>query len=480
MKKCIRYSFVLAFFFSAVLGIAFRDFNLFLLAAINIWLANIVFCLENIQRRFYFLMFEVTFFVFLLARPFISFCQGKVWWKLNGEIHVWFALRIIILSQMGILIGAWFVEEYQKSRKKRVDIKEGQIRTEFTENIQRIALIIFWISSIFYFIQEAEKLAAVWGKGYLAYYTDFKSNLPFWIYAIASFMKVSLCAYLATWPEKKKAFIPMAVFVLSAIPSLIIGIRNPLMLNAIFVFLYYVLRNVMDNSERWIGKFEKWAMILGIPGSVVFMAFYAYFRSGMRTEKNAAVLFIDFFYGQGVTFDVLAIGHKCIPYLPDRPIKNYTFGGILDYFLHGTIAQNLFGAEALDNGNSIKNALESNSFAHNMSYIDMKEEYLAGRGWGSSYLLETFADFGYIGIIIFSVILGGILVYFIDFLKKNTLCCIIIFMCLQSVFFMPRAEATKWFSFLFTIQFWIAIAGIYLCSALCVKKYSIIGRKKYV
>ena len=115
MKKCIRDMLLLAFIFATVLGYALNEFNIFLIAAMSIWLGNIVFSLEALNRRFYFLMFEVTFFVFLLSRPFISFCRGDVWWKLYGEKHVWFALEVIVISQVSLMVGAWFIEEWRVS-----------------------------------------------------------------------------------------------------------------------------------------------------------------------------------------------------------------------------------------------------------------------------------------------------------------------------------------------------------------------------
>ncbi|MEJ8734539.1 O-antigen polysaccharide polymerase Wzy family protein [Mediterraneibacter sp. ICN-202921] len=475
MKKCIRYIFVLLFIFTGIAGIYLKDYNVFLVSAMSIWIANVIFSFENLQRRIYFLMFEITFFVFLLSRPFISFCEGKVWWKLYETEHVKFSLVIILLSQIGLMIGTWFIEEKSKAKKvpSTLGYKKSNEKKELINNIQIISLLLFYVSGIFFFIQEGEKLLATWQKGYLAYYTSFEAQLPFWIYTLASFMKVSFCVYLATWPKKKNAILPIGIFLCSALPSLIIGLRNPIMLNAVFVFLYFVVRHILDQEEKWIGKIEKYAFIVGIPCSLIFMTLYSYIRSGLQVGKQGILrLLIGFFYGQGVTFDVLAIGHKCIPLLPEREIRNYTFGEILDYFLHGSIAQKMFGAEVLDSGNTVKNALESNSLAHNMSYIDMGKEYLEGHGWGSSYLLEVFIDYGYIGVLLFNIILGILLIYAIDFLKKNILCCTIVFMCLQSVFFIPRAEATGWLSFLFTIQFWLAIIAIYLAALLCVKRYS--------
>lgn len=125
---------------------------------------------------------------------------------------------------------------------------------------------------------------------------------------------------------------------------------------------------------------------------------------------------VDLLYKQGVSFNVLGIGYSTIPNLPPGP-KCYTFGGFIDYFLHGSIAQ-MFGGTDLGAGNNVVKAVEGNSFAHSMSYI-AKSDYLQGHGWGSSYLLETYVDFGWIGLILFSLVLGFALLYLIKMLRSG-------------------------------------------------------------
>lgn len=473
MKKCIRYSFFTAFLTFLIVGFLFKDFNIILFSILFLWINNVIFSLENFKRRFIFLIFHGTLFLFLLSRPVISFFEGKVWWVEYGKRHVMFALVALVLSMLGMFIGAWLAEGKEMSVKGPKFCAESRKREKFAESFQNIALVIFWVSAAFFFLAECEKLIFMHGKGYLAYYTDFKSTLPSIVHFVASFMKVGLCAFLATWPSKKKTFIPLVVFLISALPSLIIGLRNPIMLNGLFIFTYYLIRDALEDKEKWIGVFEKSALLIGIPVLIVFMAAYSYIRSGWSMEgRGIGKLFVAFFYGQGVSFDVLAIGHRCIPLLPDNGFKNYTFGGILDYFIHGSIGQKIFGTEALDSGNSVKNALESNSLSHGISYIDKGKDYLGGQGWGSSYILESFADYGYIGIIVFSIILGVLLVYGMTLLKKNELCRIIVLMSLINIYFAPRAEATGWLTFFVTIQFWFAVIFIYVLAGLCSRSYS--------
>ena len=104
--------------------------------------------------------------------------------------------------------------------------------------------------------QEIEPLIVIKPGHYLEYYSSFQSRIPDVFHTIASFMKYSLCNFLATLPSKKKAFIPLAIFELSAVPSLILGVRNPIMLNSVFILVYYLLRDILKDEKKWIGNWK--------------------------------------------------------------------------------------------------------------------------------------------------------------------------------------------------------------------------------
>ena len=88
-------------------------------------------------------------------------------------------------------------------------------------------------------------------------------------------------------------------------------------------------------------------------------------------------------------------------------------------------------------------------------------------------MLENYVDWGFAGVIIFSLVLGMFLILFSLFLKKNnTLLRTIVLVAILGLFFIPRAEATDWIAFLVYIQFWALIIAVYLIAGLCTRKYS--------
>ncbi len=445
------------------IGYLLDNFNVILSGVLFMFAGNLIYSLQDLKKRIIFFIFHITIFTFLISRPMISMIRGDVWAKFS-EDAVLYALNVLFLTLVCLRIGAACCSELIKSKTgslKSVTSEIAKDKEGFLYTLQTVSLIFFGITMFFYMTVQAEKLIYMQGRDYEEFYVTFSSKLPYAIHIISTMMKYALCIFLATMPSKKKAFIPLVLYLISSIPSLIIGIRNPIVLNAIFVLLYYCLRDIMGDKTRWIGKFERMALIVILPVALIFLSAYNYLRQGESVDMNVFESIVDLFYKQGVSFETLCRGYEALPSLPDVIEKNYTFGGIIDEFTHGSIAQNFFGAFDLGSSNSELMAIFGNSFAHSMSYV-AHPRYLQGEGWGSSYLLETFADWRYIGVLVFSLMLGSVMILMIHFFRRSSVSRTVILICLTNLFFAPRAEATGWISFLFTYQFWLAFIFCYL------------------
>ncbi len=92
------------------------------------------------------------------------------------------------------------------------------------------------------FMLGMEKVVYIQDHTYYEYFSDFKSQLPYVVYELSTLTKYSLCFFLACLPKKSRAFPVLALYVLSAVPELIVGERNPIVLNVIFALSYYVIR----------------------------------------------------------------------------------------------------------------------------------------------------------------------------------------------------------------------------------------------
>lgn len=477
--KFIRYCSFVCAIAVFLLGFCYDSFNTLLIGVLLLLLSNVLYAFEDIKSRIFFLFFHGVIFVFLISRPCISMLRGDKWWYFNSDA-VYFAVVALFTTMLFLLLGAVFASATFLNKPATKMQKRQQISQErherFILSLRFVSAVLFYTAMFCLLAVEFEKLLFMRGRQYEEFYTLFRSRLPYALTVIADMTKYFLCIFLATMPSKRAAFLPLALYLFSAVPSLLIGMRNPIVLNFIFVILYYLIRDILGDRRKWLGFFEKLALVAFAPVAIVFLGAYNYIRAGTTAQsKGAIALIVDFLYKQGVSFDVLCIGYNSIPKIAYTGFTNYTFGAFIDYFTHGTIAQVIFSARSLGTGNNIVAALYSNSFAHRMSYVSRGDEYLQGHGWGSSYLLETYADFGFWGIAIFSFVLGIFLVCLMGMLKKNWFCFTFVLLILTKLFFLPRDSATGWLLFILTTQFWLALGFCYIASSLLVKDYSYRG-----
>ena len=173
-----------------------------------------------------------------------------------------------------------------------------------------------------------------------------------------------------------------------------------------FAALYFVLRAVTDTEERWITKRLITVVCIAAPLGIFAMGAMNYTRAGSTIAGfGFTSLISDALFKQGVTFTVLGHGYDVNPQIQDLGFRFFSIGGVTDTITQGFIGQTFFGCPNLGDANSALLALNGTSYAHSMSYF-AHSNYLGGEGYGSSYILELYADFGFGGIIVGSFILG--------------------------------------------------------------------------
>lgn len=454
-------------------------------------LLNVIFCGLKIKERILFLLFNLTMTFFIISRPIIDIFTGLKWWEI-GEHSLqanFFALNIIFISLITMTIGVMIYDSIKGTKKETFSSSTNRVFVTMHKKvsniisidktiIQRISFVLFVISMSCFLYREVDKLVFMADKLYYQYYTLYTCELPFVVKFLAGMMVPSMCVFLATKPNKKITFIVLATFILSSLPMLKIGVRNIIILNCLFTFVYYFLRDVYKkpDEKKWIGKIEKVLIVLALPLSLLYMSNISNERLHIEQERSSTEAIVDFFYEQGTSFDVLRECYTWKDKLPDHSILNYTFGGYIDFFQYGKIGRVLFDSPDLGEGNNLQKVYLGNSLAHSLSYIILGDAYLSGSGRGSSYMLETYLDFGYVGLIIFNVLLGALLIGLVDIFKKNWLLVAMGLISITEIFFIPRASALGWSEFLISYYFW-AVIGIVIVFGI-VYKYIVKGSER--
>src|SRR5574344_109044 len=107
----------------------------------------------------------------------------------------------------------------------------------------------YYFLMIFTFIVEIDKLIFMANKNYVEYYKSYSNNLPSIITFLAGMSFTFLCMYLITLPNKRSSILPLILYILSNIPMLIIGQRNPIIISIIFTITYFIIRDIKEDNK---------------------------------------------------------------------------------------------------------------------------------------------------------------------------------------------------------------------------------------
>jgi hypothetical protein len=161
---------------------------------------------------------------------------------------------------------------------------------------------------------------------------------------------------------------------------------------------------------------------------------------------------------------VLGHGYIVNNEVQELGFKFFSMGGLIDTFTQGFIGQTFFGFTLLPSTNSPELALYGNSYAHTMSFF-AHPNYLGGEGYGSSYILELFADFGYAGIAVGSLVISMAFVALSRSIGRSWFWGTGALVGALSVFHMPRGYADEWISYIWNTRFWVAIVLLLVVTA---------------
>lgn len=467
------------------ISIIFKCATLLLVLTTFLWLNNIMYAFKKPYERVLFLLFHGTFFVFLLCRPLIALVTTENWieFQINNygatNDSVFRVVYCLVISLLSMRIGAeWFEKSTRKIRLSKLAFpfqnKVMKIRfdSQTVKIVRGLTLTLFVISLIFRMILEIEKIVYIMGHSYVQLYSEFETSMPYIVYVVSSFLPYAMSAYLATLPSKFASSMVLGGYILTTIPTTLGGERSKIVLSVCLTFVYFVFRDFYDSEKKWIGKTEKIIIACVTVVGIVLLGAMNYLREDSSIQMNVFELTTDFFFKQGVTFSWVCAGMAQIGILRNMGVINYTLGSLLDYLLHGSVAQLLFNAAAIPSNNNMAQITMGNQMSHHLSYVVMgSERYLEGHGTGSSYILELYADFDLLGIALFSVVLGIFLVWILTAMKKSFIIRGCALCAVSTLLLMPRSNTVDFISFLWRIPFWITVVYV-IAGVLLIKCFS--------
>lgn len=474
-------------------GYIARDEIIMFWGVFTLFSANIIYAFLNIKSRILYLLLHVGIFLFLLTRPFIGLFFGNNSWMSPMFGTTSFALGSIYLSMACLTLGTALYDLFAKrewssplgvpsligrverlrtphasntTKKKRSFFKPfGHDNDLWTASLALVSLCMFLVTIGAEFVHGYQTWSYMRGLSYESYFlidsSAYSSGL---VTSLASMCGPAMCIYLATMPKKMPSVAVLMLNLLSTIPFLMIGSRTNFVLALVFMGAYFAIREVRDGKGSWIGRKEIIAVVIGVPLLVLGMGMLNYIRKGSSLgPTDVFVQFGDSLFKQGVSFMVLEYAYNVDPQVQSLGFKFFTLGSLFNAVTQGFIGQLFLGCQLLPSYNSVDLATQGHWYSHAMSFF-AHWNYLGGEGFGSSYILEAFADFGVAGIAVLSFILAIVFAAISAHSGSSMAVGFIALMAARRAFYMPRGEFMECFSWMWSTRCLFVIAVIVACA----------------
>lgn len=413
----------------------------------------------QLTKNVFFLFFLVCFFTFMMSAQVAKVFFGYDMQYVNTPEDFSFLNKCVFLSLLFITIG-YAIGQYVgfKSLFRRKASGISIKRREYGY----VSKYVFYLFAIPWYIVLIEQCIVVQTAKYVDLYT-FESTLPGLITQLGEACPIAFCLFLATFPSKKEARIPIAIVMVYSIVSLLNG-RRLFFVSYTFLIVAYMLIRTYKNGgkEQWITKRQIFLLIALVPAVIIFLYSYKYIRYDRAIEATSLTdAFIGFFAQQGFSANLIVTAKHHAARMTD---DIYSFYGTIRFLRLNVFSKYILGLDYSDFyfGNRTDQALLSGSFSRMMSYILIPGKYSRGYGVGSCYIAELYHDFGYFGIcfgnLIYGYVIGRVLKLDESKTLKNTVA-LLMFLQFLSV---SRYNYDKVFSMFISFNFWAVILIAYI------------------
>jgi hypothetical protein len=437
---------------------------------------NIAICrslIANIRRDFALLVFVGAFDLLLLGRVYVSWIgySHKLLLLLEAESYpkLFSALQIVTVSLLSVYLAyRLFGPVFQKRETAIRERGMGAVRQDqLTPVIRQISQIVLYVSSIAFFYTLLKTALAVLQHGYLSSFTN-TTDIPSYISRLSMFFIPAFAVFLATLPDKRQIRIPLAVYFVYMLASVLTGRRTTLVTEGLMLVVYLVLRDSLLEKEKRVLKKRTvfCAGILGLAG-VYLLQLLALVRSGNPDlYRGFGEMLVSFIDSQGASFRVIMQTVNHIDLFPAGASSSYLFYPF-ELFVHNNVAtRTLFGLAPIVEVQNSQFVQTTHNFAHMLTYLVDPDRYLSGGGFGTSFIAESYAAYRIWGVILLSVMIGLIFRFFASMLTRSWVVIACGLLAVKNFIYIPRSFAFLWVTEVFNITYLCFFIAIYLAALL--------------
>lgn len=385
----------------------------------------VISALHDAKQNVAFILFLLTFSFFLLNALWVGSSEtgggGISRLPLDAQQHV---IGVLLLSLVSIDVAFHF---WGRKPRRNIDAPP----TPIFSGMGSVALPVFYIAALIFAVGQSAKILHVSTNGYLALYVNYRPPIPY-LFGLAEIATgISLAVFLAARPSKERAVPALLAYLAVSSLALAYGQRNPPLIALLLVVFYLTVRErESDTPGRWLPKRLVVTALVALP--FILSALYIFSFDRLDRQIESTSLFsgaLGLLEQQAGSLVVISNGYVHQAELD--ALGPYLFAPLLR-ILPSALVNGDLGAAA-----GTLSSAPQGSFAQALTFIVNPITYYAGGGLGSSFVAELFQDYGYLGVLLGSVLFGIFLAYTKD-LKGSTIGFATLLVILPSIWYAPR------------------------------------------
>ena len=431
--------------------------------------------IAHIRRDLPLLIFAVSYNVLLLGRVYTSWFgyHHKLLLLLEADDFpkLFQALQIVALSLLFVYaayraVGPFFYRRETILPGKRLNAVS---RNQLNPIIRRLSVVVLYVSSIPFFYILFTSGLAVLRNGYLSSYTN-TSSVPSAVSRLSMFFVPAFAVFLATLPNKKQIRLPLAVYGVYMLSSLLTGRRNTMVTEALMLVAYFVMRDSLLQKDKRVLK-KRTVAFAGVFGVIAMylLQLLALIRAGLNTNRGLGEMLVSFFDSQGASFRVVVQTVNHINLFDSSTSYLYLFYPFEMFVHNNVVTRTLFGLAPIIEVQNSEFVRTTHNFGHVLTYMVDPARYLSGGGFGTSYVAEAYVAYGILGVFLISVMVGVIFRFFSSLLTHSWVVIAFGLIAIKNFVYIPRNFAFLWVTEVFNITYICFFAAIYVGALLIAK-----------
>jgi len=385
--------------------------------------------------------FHGTFLLFVLGKvPSDLFDLASIqefYSLVNVNFQIVTIIEALLISMLSLLTINLFSFVFIPKKLKKLNSNSLYITLG-----KRIMLFSFPLIFIKLYIEYK----FIMSVGYVAYYAGAATNIhyPFILISISHMIfSFGYFIFLAGVPELKKFKLYSYIFLFIMLVDALKGSRGVLVLPILFYF-WYLGNFYKINIKKYVKRFIIFTIVL-----ISLSQFYAQYRLDSSKSYDYDKI-LSFLTDQGRSISLISLYIENKRSMPETRL-GYIFEPLIFPFIY------INNRNLLSHGQNIDTVTLRENLNHRLTYYLNENYYLSGGGLGSSYIAEAY-EFGYLGIIFFSILLS----YLISLLYKYSNQRIMIFFSFYIVTHIFTIGRAEYFINMWTILKYIILYSIFI------------------